>query len=392
MGFVVSSGEEIGVSIEKVQRQGRAVWRVRWRDELNRERSKVLGTKRDAEAFDAEIRRRKRTGELATMDAGKETLANFAEEWWRLYAVPNLAPKTLRVYADLWDRYVLPRLGGYPLRNLTPEVLARFRADLAGAGVGDPTIRKLMSIVQGVLQRAVEWHRLTTNPARAVRKPPQKRMRRIEPPSPLAVERMRARLRANGRLRDATLVCVLAYAGLRPGEALALEWQHIGDRTILIEGAVALGNVKETKTRQTRSVRLLPPLATDVAEWRLACGRPDGSTFVFPGLEGRPWADHDWRNWRKRVYAPVAEAVQLDGSRPYDLRHAFCSLLIAEGLSVVEIAQQAGHSPAMMLATYAHVIEELAGTERRPAEAVIRDARDKLVSEMCPPATRQRRH
>jgi integrase len=392
MGFVVSSGEEIGVSIEKVQRQGRAVWRVRWRDELNRERSKVLGTKRDAEAFDAEIRRRKRTGELATMDAGKETLANFAEEWWRLYAVPNLAPKTLRVYADLWDRYVLPRLGGYPLRNLTPEVLARFRADLAGAGVGDPTIRKLMSIVQGVLQRAVEWHRLTTNPARAVRKPPQKRMRRIEPPSPLAVERMRARLRANGRLRDAILVCVLAYAGLRPGEALALEWQHIGDRTILIEGAVALGNVKETKTRQTRSVRLLPPLATDVAEWRLACGRPDGSTFVFPGLEGRPWADHDWRNWRKRVYAPVAEAVQLDGSRPYDLRHAFCSLLIAEGLSVVEIAQQAGHSPAMMLATYAHVIEELAGTERRPAEAVIRDARDKLVSEMCPPATRQRRH
>jgi integrase len=392
MGFVVSSGEEIGVSIEKVQRQGRAVWRVRWRDELNRERSKVLGTKRDAEAFDADIRRRKRTGELATMDAGKETLANFAEEWWRLYAVPNLAPKTLRVYADLWDRYVLPRLGGYPLRNLTPEVLARFRADLAGAGVGDPTIRKLMSIVQGVLQRAVEWHRLTTNPARAVRKPPQKRKRRIEPPSPLAVERMRARLRANGRLRDATLVCVLAYAGLRPGEALALEWQHIGDRTILIEGAVALGNVKETKTRQTRSVRLLPPLATDVAEWRLACGRPDGSTFVFPGLEGRPWADHDWRNWRKRVYAPVAEAVQLDGSRPYDLRHAFCSLLIAEGLSVVEIAQQAGHSPAMMLATYAHVIEELAGTERRPAEAVIRDARDKLVSEMCPPATRQRRH
>jgi hypothetical protein len=128
------------------------------------------------EAFYAEVRRRKRTGDLASMDAGKETLAKFAEEWWRLYAVPNLAPKTLKVYADLWDRYVLPRLGGYPLRNLTPEVLARFRADLAAADVGDPTVRKLMSIVQGVLQRAVEWHRLTTNPARAVRlRPPRQR-------------------------------------------------------------------------------------------------------------------------------------------------------------------------------------------------------------------------
>ena len=131
-------------------------------------------------------------------------------------------------------------------------------------------------------------------------------------------------------------------------------------------------------------MRLLAPLATDLAEWRLARGRPDGATLVFPGREGRPWADHDWRNWRKRVYAPVAAGVQLDGSRPYDLRHAFCSLLIAEGLSLVEIAQQAGHSPAMTLATYAHVIEELAGTERRPAEAVIRDAREKVVSESAP--------
>src|SRR5436309_9878955 len=152
-----------------MKRQGGAVWRVRWRDEVGRERSKVLGTKRDAEAFDAEVRRRRRTGELATMDAGKETLADFATEWWALYAVPNLAPKTLKVYADLWDRYVLPRLGGYRLRNLTPEVLARFRADLTAAGVGDPTIRKLMSIVQGVLQRAVEGPRRSANPARAAR-------------------------------------------------------------------------------------------------------------------------------------------------------------------------------------------------------------------------------
>ena len=35
------------------------------------------------------------------------------------------------------------------------------------------------------------------------------------------------------KLRDRTLVSVLAYAGLRPEEALALEWQHIRARTIL---------------------------------------------------------------------------------------------------------------------------------------------------------------
>jgi hypothetical protein len=55
-------------------------------------------------------------------------------------------------------------------------------------------------------------------------------------------------------------------------------------------------------------------------------------------------------------------------------------------------AQQAGHAPVMMLTTSAHVIEELAGTEMCPAEAIIRDARDKLVSEMYPPAAHQRPH
>ena len=39
-------------------------------------------------------------------------------------------------------------------------------------------------------------------------------------------------------------------------------------------------------------------------------------------------------------------------------------------------ASQAGHSPTMTLSTYAHLFEELVGTERRSAEEEIRRARD----------------
>jgi hypothetical protein len=97
-----------------------AVWRVRWRDELGRQRSKVVGRKRDAEALDAEIVRRKRTGDLDLLRGGKETLADFAQEWWRLHVVPNLAIRTQRGYAGLWDRHVLPRLGSMRLQDITP--------------------------------------------------------------------------------------------------------------------------------------------------------------------------------------------------------------------------------------------------------------------------------
>ena len=50
---------------------------------------------------------------------------------------------------------------------------------------------------------------------------------------PSAWSVLRGHLLANGRGGDATLVSVLAYAGLKPGEALALTWSDVRDRTIM---------------------------------------------------------------------------------------------------------------------------------------------------------------
>ena len=98
--------------------------------------------------------------------------------------------------------------------------------------------------------------------------------------------------------------------------------------------------------------------------------------LVFPGRGGGPWGDDAWRYWRRRVYAPAAKAAGLPSPvRPYDLRHSFVSLLLAEGANVVEIARQAGHSPTMTLSTYAHLFDEAAGAERVSAEDEIRRAR-----------------
>jgi len=153
---------------------------------------------------------------------------------------------------------------------------------------------------------------------------------------------------------------------------------------LLIEQSVSRGELKQTKTGQTRTVRLLAPLATDLAEWRLASGRPASDAFVFPARDGRLWSHDDWGNWRNRVYGPTAKRIGLEQARPYDLRHSFCSLLIHEGATVVEIARQLGHSPTMTLNTYGHVFDELQGTERLSAEEQIRQARAKHVSVLCP--------
>lgn len=378
------------MSVERIERKGGAVWRVRWRDAQGRERSKVIGRKRDAEAFEAEVIRRKRTGDLDLLRGGRETLAEFAEEWWKLYAVPNLASRTLQSYAKLWDRHVGPRLGSMRLSAITPEVVERYRAELEADGVGLPTVHRALVQLQGVLRCAVEWRRIGNNPVKAVKKPKVRRYREVRPLPPLSVERLRiaaaGRRRRHGP-RDATLIAVLAYAGIRPQEAQALRWSDVRERTLLIEKAAdGQGGVKSTKTGQTRTVRLLAPLAADLAEWRARCDHGEDEDLLFPNRSGGVWNDGAWQSWHRDAWHPACAEAGIENARPYDLRHSFISLLIHEGRSVVEVARQAGHSPTMTLDVYAHVFDEFDLSERVSAEDQIAQARTD-VSESCPPAS-----
>jgi integrase len=372
------------MSVMKIRRKSKTVWRVHWR-EAGHDRTRHFNRRQDAVLYDAEVKRRKQLGDLHTLTASRQTLAAFAQEWFQLYAIPNLAQATQRSYACLWDAHVLDRLGGYQLRQLTPEIITRFRYDLENAGVGPASIRRTLVLLQGMLERAVEWQRLTTNPAKRVKKPPQTRKQAIRPLAPSTVETMRSHLLGKKRLRDATLISVLAYAGLRPGEALALTWNHIRNNTILVEQAVSYAQLKPTKTGQHRSVQLLAPLAHDLNQWRLATGQPHGDTLVFPGRNGQPLSDGAWRAWRRKTFNPTATKAGAPDATPYHLRHSYISLLIHEGKTVVEVARQAGHSPTICLSTYAHIIDELTDSPPQPAETTITKARQNQPSPQTTP-------
>jgi integrase len=363
------------MSIHKRKRKGGVVYRVQYRDEAGRQRSRSFSLKRDADAFEAKVKLSRRQGELAALDSGKQLFSSFVEDWRLLYGDVQLAPKTRTVYDDLLARFLIPRIGVLPLRELTTDRLQRLSAELLSDGTPEPTLRKTLVLLQGVLERAVEWGRIGSNPARYVRKPRQGTQRHVEPPSPAQIEAMRAHLTAKKRTRDATLISVLAYAGLRPGEALALRWADIRNNTIRVDKALSLGEERTTKTRKNRTVRLLKPPATDLAKWKLECGRPDGDALVFPTSSGVAWSDVDYRNWRRRHFKVTADAVGLVGARPYDLRHSFASLLLAEQSNPAEVAAQLGHSLQVLFSTYAHVIEDLRGTGRVDAEDEIRSAR-----------------
>ena len=166
---------------------------------------------------------------------------------------------------------------------------------------------------------------------------------------------------------------LIAYAGLRPGEALALRWGDIREHSVFVTKAVSLGEEKGTKTGKERVVPLMKPVIQDLNEWKMVSGRPDDNTLVFPASDGGLWKDHDYRNWRKRVFKPAANPLGI--AKPYDLRHSYASLRFAERANPAEIADEMGHSLEVLFSTYAHLIAELKGAGPVSAEALILEAR-----------------
>jgi integrase len=180
------------------------------------------------------------------------------------------------------------------------------------------------------------------------------------------VERIRAQLPQ----RDAALISILAYAGLRPDEATSARWSDLSDRTL---------HVRASKTERARTIKLIQPLVQDLAEWRLASGRPPPTALIFPTHDGDAWKLHDWQNWRRRVYQPAAREAGVTGDqRVYRLRGSFVSLLLWEGRSLTFVAEQAGHSVATLAKHYAGVLDELEDQPHTPAAEAVNAARKEL--------------
>jgi hypothetical protein len=357
--------------VELERRSGR--WRLRWR-EGGRRQSRTFDRKSDANDYAAWLRRRQQLGHAAVPDDVK--LAEFVESYWRLHAVPNLSQATRDLYGRIWEKHILPALGDYGVRELSPKRLTRFRAELEQGGVGTATVVKALTIVQSILSFAVNEEIVEFNAAAAVRKPRYTRAREPHIFLPPAVEQIRRQL----DIRDRTLVSVLAYSGPRSrGSGLP-------------PGMGRHRRADDPLRRYQAPSHPLhpapPPLARDLREWFLASGRPAATQRVFPAHDGAFWHQDDWRNWRKRVWLGEPDRRRSDrprptpprtgcaptGTRPRDLPSSYVTLRVYEGIPLTQIAREVGTSVRMIEEHYAGVIASWDG-KRVPAERQIRAAR-----------------
>lgn len=383
-------------------KDGAWVWRyrVRWTDPTSRTRkAEEFDTPGEAVDFWSHLRLARRRGTLEDLTQGETTLTEFVEEsWWPKYAAKELQRNTLKGYAGVWNRHLAPRVGHLQLRLLSPPVVQQLRENMESDDVGAPTIRRALAILQSICRYAVTAGELKTNPVREVRKPAVTRQLAIVAVSPAQIEKLRA-LFLNGYTFEnakghevhrgpdvfsATLVSLLAYEGLRPEEALALEDRHQRDRTLLLEqknvdGEIVIGQkTGRRRSRTNRSPDLFDPVRRDLLEHKLALRRSPTCSLLFPRPDGQPWRETDYRNWRSRIFKPAVKASGLPITRPYDLRHACASLLIQAGWPLTRVAEFLGHSVGTLSDFYAHLIADLRDADPIPPTDQILLARGEL--------------
>jgi integrase len=162
--------------------------------------------------------------------------------------------------------------------------------------------------------------------------------------------------------RMAIAVLLGADAGLRLSELLGLSSDRVSwlssKPTVTVDRQSAksvLGApVTFTAPKTASSVRDIPvpaELLGDLAARLERTGLGEEGLLLHDG--GRGWTKnrfHDaWRSLRSEA--------GLDGVRFHDLRHYFCSRLLAGGVNIAAVARAAGHSsPSVTLDTYSHVL------------------------------------
>ncbi len=296
------------------------------------------------------------------------TLGEYADRWLVMIRPPVVRPRTWASYRDTLRLHVRPTLGGMPLGDIRRYDLKALLAAKLAAGLARNSVRIIQSTLSALLAAAVDDEILGANPAAglgrqlrlaaAARERQQtvatKALTRAQVAAFLDAVRMAPTAGARALY---PLFLVLARAGLRIGEALALRWQDVDltARTIAVVRAVSAGALGPPKRGAVRVVDMSRQVwATlrwlDRERQRRAVATERLGPGLFTNARGRPL---DYARVRRVFVDAVVRAGLPRHFTPHSLRHTFASLLLQEGRSPAYVQRQLGHaSIALTVDTY----------------------------------------
>lgn len=357
---------------------------VRWRDERRVEHARMFATEGDAVAFDSDVKAGRLEPSSPLRRRPSPTFQAEAMDWLATKQATKRA-RTAARYESHLRLHVLLAFGPWPLTAITRHDVQQWINTLTRNNLSASTIGDIYrGVFKAVLNKAILDGRLAVSPCYRIELP-QSVAEEVVPPTPEQILAVIAAL----PLRYRAMAAIAAGAGARISETAGITISRLRadparlriDRQLLPvrrgTGATP-GGCRHAGTgsccraqwgppKSAAGVRdqPVPALVASAVEAHLrVCGpAPCGLLFTTPA-----GAAFNVANFRNRVWKPTVRALDgvPDQLRFHDLRHAFATLLSADGVPFREITALLGQSGSGETERYVH---------RLPDQTLVRRAR-----------------
>jgi len=333
-------------------------------------------TQDDAKAArdDARVEARKGT----SVARAKLTVAEYLEDWQKVWKT-QVRPTTMASYAMHCRVYIVPRIGGERLQELTPaKVEGLYAALQSEAGLSASTVRRVAATLHKALAGAVKKKLIPFNPAASG----SVVLPKVDPDDDgvgeLHVWTSAELAKFLDHVREDRLFPMwrlAAWTGMRRGEVAGLTWRDVDldDAVVRVQRArviVSSADVRESKPKTRKGRRNVDLDVVTVAALKAWKARQDAERKVWERTKAGTWPDHGLvftledgtplnpahvsRAFGRHVSGAGKDVPRI---RLHDLRHTHASLLLAAGVPVKVVSERLGHAtPGFTMNVYQHVI------------------------------------
>jgi integrase len=291
-------------------------------------------------------------------------LSTYFERWLTEYARVHCKPSTVEQYEIGYQKFIRPQLGQHLLSTITRADVRSLIATMHQAGKSRNTIKAYLAPLSAVFNQAIEDELIARNPAfRAL--PKTRGVEQSKIAKALTENETRHLLTTCQQVlphRYPFLLCFLR-TGMREGEVIALRWTEVDFARQLIHVRRTLAPAKLRnrvgeqekvylpKSGKYRSVPMSDELATCLKQRRAVHAE---DVLVFPSTTGTLLNP---ANFRHRDWKRLFIAAKIPQVRIHDLRHTFATLLLEQGVPLINVQKLLGHHSIKVTADlYGHLV------------------------------------
>lgn len=296
----------------------------------------------------------------------EETFGHFSQMWYDMYKKPYLRENSLIAIRNTLNYHILPVIGGYRLRDISPMHIQAIMAGLASKS--NSLQSKVLIILRSVFKVAVENGLIAKTPVSSMLKAGGKKTQEKEvisaEESALLLERVK-----NPRAR--TFLLIALHTGMRRGEILGLTWDNIDfeKKMIYVRKSALLGRGRKETTvndyLKTEAGKRNLPLSEELEAWLRKEKKVSHSKYVMAMKNHKPLTQSSYRTMWKLIDRELPDTH----ITAHILRHTYITRLFEAGLDIKEIQYLAGHSTVdMTLRIYTHYDRQ--AREAKTAEKV----------------------